>query len=664
MTQLYFPRPRVQVTTYGADPSGTVDARAGVLAAIAAAAARGRAVVDLCEGRYLLSAQVALTASDLVFEGDGAVFVQGGTLGATDSSSLFRITGNDNLILGLEFDGNAAAQYNSRNRMIQINGTTAGTGSRNVLRGLYLHDSYNHASEAQASDLIQIVNGVDNLVEACRCVNAGWNGIRVSGDGNRIERNWVIDWLGRGIRFNGGKSGYVIGNHLIAEDVPCGAALLTDPETSQFGHWVCRDNTVYIKSNRVHAGSTGTNAIKIARTIYAEFSGNEVEIGLDSYSTGTITYDHTGGANERQVTLAGGTWPSWAKAPGRLFYNGAFYNLDARISDTILTLEGSGLGGDVSSPANFYIEQDYDNVGIRLEDGNDHVSIEGGRTDQILMTDGLMAGAISAHANNGSGKVRFTQTGHGWVAGDNDRIVYVTGASVLQYNTKHVFTYVNANTWDSNIDYVAGTIGSAKAHGATDILTVRGTHFGHGKHTRIAGMSNIKARVCKLDDLVFDQRYGEALLDDGATRYDPTDRVGATVAIEWAMPDEALDLFEVNNCEAIIANDGASGRLISLEDTATQLVTNAGKTRGRNNRVRNIGSGGSALIATTTNHTQRGFLFDTADGRTFWHTAAPTAGGWMVGDTCWNSAPAAGQPIGWKCTIAGTPGTWTAMANL
>ena len=30
-----------------------------------------------------------------------------------------------------------------------------------------------------------------------------------------------------------------------------------------------------------------------------------------SYSTGTIEYDHTGGANERQVTLTTGTWPTW-----------------------------------------------------------------------------------------------------------------------------------------------------------------------------------------------------------------------------------------------------------------------------------------------------------------------------------------------------------------
>lgn len=44
--------------------------------------------------------------------------------------------------------------------------------------------------------------------------------------------------------------------------------------------------------------------------------------------------------------------------------------------------------------------------------------------------------------------------------------------------------------------------------------------------------------------------------------------------------------------------------------------------------------------------------------------AIPTQGNWNVGDIVWNSAPASGQPAGWMCSVAGTPGTWVAMANL
>jgi hypothetical protein len=47
-----------------------------------------------------------------------------------------------------------------------------------------------------------------------------------------------------------------------------------------------------------------------------------------------------------------------------------------------------------------------------------------------------------------------------------------------------------------------------------------------------------------------------------------------------------------------------------------------------------------------------------------WGTAAPTSGTWAVGDYCKNSKPAVGQPKGWYCTVAGTPGIWTSEGNL
>lgn len=45
-------------------------------------------------------------------------------------------------------------------------------------------------------------------------------------------------------------------------------------------------------------------------------------------------------------------------------------------------------------------------------------------------------------------------------------------------------------------------------------------------------------------------------------------------------------------------------------------------------------------------------------------TAAPAAGAWKVGDTVYNSAPAAAGSIGWVCTTAGTPGTWKAFGTI
>lgn len=47
-----------------------------------------------------------------------------------------------------------------------------------------------------------------------------------------------------------------------------------------------------------------------------------------------------------------------------------------------------------------------------------------------------------------------------------------------------------------------------------------------------------------------------------------------------------------------------------------------------------------------------------------WGTAAPTTGTWNQGDVVLNRQAAIGSPQGWRCTAAGTPGTWVAMPNL
>lgn len=49
--------------------------------------------------------------------------------------------------------------------------------------------------------------------------------------------------------------------------------------------------------------------------------------------------------------------------------------------------------------------------------------------------------------------------------------------------------------------------------------------------------------------------------------------------------------------------------------------------------------------------------------RVRWSTAAPTAGTWAVGDAVFNSSTSFGEPRSWVCTRAGTPGTWTPVAQ-
>lgn len=45
-------------------------------------------------------------------------------------------------------------------------------------------------------------------------------------------------------------------------------------------------------------------------------------------------------------------------------------------------------------------------------------------------------------------------------------------------------------------------------------------------------------------------------------------------------------------------------------------------------------------------------------------TAAPTSGTHAQGEIMFNRVPASGQPMGWVCSVAGTPGTWLPLANV
>ena len=76
------------------------------------------------------------------------------------------------------------------------------------------------------------------------------------------------------------------------------------------------------------------------------------------YATGTVTYDHTGGTYERQLTLAGGSWPSWA-ALGTVVINNVQYEVADRKSSSVVTLSvSSNPGDDIASASAFSIYRD------------------------------------------------------------------------------------------------------------------------------------------------------------------------------------------------------------------------------------------------------------------------------------------------------------------
>jgi hypothetical protein len=81
--------------------------------------------------------------------------------------------------------------------------------------------------------------------------------------------------------------------------------------------------------------------------------------------------------------------------------------------------------------------------------------------------------------------------------------------------------------------------------------------------------------------------------------------------------------------------------------------------------VANLISGGNKFDIAFIWETQALSGSKTDYGRhTTYYFQAPTNLTWSVGDICYNSSPSVGQPKGWVCTTAGTPGTWTSLGNL
>lgn len=75
-------------------------------------------------------------------------------------------------------------------------------------------------------------------------------------------------------------------------------------------------------------------------------------------ATGTVTYDHTGGTYERQLTLAGATWPDWAPQ-GVVLIGRVRYEIVEIKSATVATLSiTSNPGADITTPTAYSLVQD------------------------------------------------------------------------------------------------------------------------------------------------------------------------------------------------------------------------------------------------------------------------------------------------------------------
>jgi hypothetical protein len=120
-----------------------------------------------------------------------------------------------------------------------------------------------------------------------------------------------------------------------------------------------------------YVGGGGDNLVRDCRRAIAEayrdlanahrwsyFATHGRVITSPPFGDGTIAYDHTGGANERQVTLSGGVWPDWA-AGAYLRVGRINCKIAQRVSATVLILdEQVNPGSDLDAGTEYRLIRD------------------------------------------------------------------------------------------------------------------------------------------------------------------------------------------------------------------------------------------------------------------------------------------------------------------
>jgi hypothetical protein len=133
----------------------------------------------------------------------------------------------------------------------------------------------------------------------------------------------------------------------------------------------------------------------------------------------------------------------------------------------------------------------------------------------------------------------------------------------------------------------------------------------------------------------------------------------------------AISMQKINNLTFSANAIDCTGYAISVTNCPKASISgNTFKTTNAGNSYIFTGAaGGNNGMIVDASNTYSGGLFAHIAGTggtiiTYGASAPAYSGAWAVGDRVFSTTGTVGQPTGWICTINGTPGTWTALANL
>ena len=133
-------------------------------------------------------------------------------------------------------------------------------------------------------------------------------------------------------------------------------------------------------------------------------------------------------------------------------------------------------------------------------------------------------------------------------------------------------------------------------------------------------------------------------------------------AIIWTTPDaNELDKWVWKSYSVFVGTPGSTRRTGSIN---VAIVVSGGNSGGAA-YIDGVTIVDGRTIANKGTPSYNNGISAIIDGhKVIYDTAAPVSGSYIIGDRCFNSAPAVGQPKAWTCTVTGSPGTWVSEGNL
>ena len=205
----------------------------------------------------------------------------------------------------------------------------------------------------------------------------------------------------------------------------------------------------------------------------------------------------------------------------------------------------------------------------------------------------------------------------------------------------------NCNILDNTLTMQAG---APSVYPAIDASGNPGGHEISGN--RLTGQTGVGINVSGLTSTLIQRNR---IIGSGSTGLKITAGTQTRVSVNLIQDSVGVGLYVTSTADFVTldGNDIFDSRTAGARTQTIGILVDSAVTNMeiRRNRSRNNSSQQTNIFGTLTS--------EIIDGnKIIYGTAAPTTGAWLVGDLAINTAPAAGGYERWRCTTAGSPGTW------